>query len=164
MGCGCRRARWSLPAVGERVFAAESIIKRRIRKGELLSPGRTPAPQPRPGVCGPAKEVVRQPGLSPTPAPSPPRVPASSPPPLSPFFLSGRIEYPGEMEGVGHHGVSRDPRARGKGSSGHRGLFFTLGGAHICSLACASASLVLFFILCMCNSAGTALGSPKRTS
>ena len=73
------------------------------------------------------------------------------------------------MEGVGHQVSVTGSRSEGGREAADIGaffffFFFTLGGAHIWSLACASASLVLFFILCMCNSAGTALGSPKRTS
>lgn len=61
--------------------------------------------------------------------------------------------------------MSRDPGVRGEGRQRTPGpFFFPLEGAHICSLACVSGSLVFFFILCMRNSAGTALGSRRRTS
>lgn len=87
-------SKMELSAVGERVFAAESIIKRRIRKVSPFS-GRAIAPCVRVRVSGPSGQSgPASPGRSATPLPPPPRLPASSPTPL--FFLSvfqGRIEY-----------------------------------------------------------------------
>lgn len=91
--------------MGERVFAAESIIKRRIRKVSPR-PGLSCAPRGRVGARGPSGRsgpASRAPSA--TPAPPPPRVPASSPPPppiFFPFCFSGTYRVPGEMEGVGN--------------------------------------------------------------
>lgn len=70
------------------------------------------------------------------------------------------------MEGVGHQVSVAESRNEGGGEAADTGPFFPGGvrGGHVCSLACASASLVFIFIFCICNSAGTALGSPRRTS
>lgn len=90
-------SKMELSAVGERVFAAESIIKRRIRKVSRR-PGRDALfPQPLPGSAGPRGEAVPLTrALSPTPAPPPPRSP-HPPHPHSPLFFfsvfQGRIEY-----------------------------------------------------------------------
>lgn len=90
-------SKMELSAVGERVFAAESIIKRRIRKVSP-PPGLPCVPRCRVGNLGPSGRsgpASRVPSATPAPPP-PPRVPASSPPPPPIFFFSvfqGRIEY-----------------------------------------------------------------------
>lgn len=158
-------SKMELSAVGERVFAAESIIKRRIRKVSPR-PGLPCAPRGRVGARGPSGRsgpASRAPSA--TLAPPPPRVPASSPPPppiFFPFCFSGTYRVPGEMEGVGNQVSIVGSVAWGPGrrQEGTRALG---GGCVLASSRCASAPWVFILLFCTRDSAGTAPGNRRRT-
>lgn len=89
-------SKMELSAVGERVFAAESIIKRRIRKVSP-QPGQPCVPRGCVGARGPlGRSGPANPVPSATPPPAASSRPCILPTPTPYFFLSvfqGRIEY-----------------------------------------------------------------------
>lgn len=159
-------SKMELSAVGERVFAAESIIKRRIRKVSPR-PGQPCVPRGRVGARGPSgRSGPANPVPSATPVSSPPPVPASSPPPPPIFFFlfcfSGTHRVPGEMERVGDQVSVVGWVAWGPGKR-QEDTWALDRGCVLEPSRCAPAPWVFILLFCTRDSAGTALGSQRRT-